>query len=178
MQIRSTRSQRPAQLAGGAGFHKLVDQRRGTGEPNAPPLLTRRHAQAQRQVGLARARFADQHHRLRPPDVAARGKVGDPRRRHGGLLEVELGQGLDPGQTGFLDPTHHPLALTLLNLGRQQRIEILDVAMSLTDCRLGQRLELPGHRRHLQSTAMVPDRLLVKAGGGRRRLCPGHGATS
>jgi len=74
---------------------------------NPPPLLTRRHAQAQRQMGLAGARFADQHHRLRPPDIAARGKVGDPRRRHRGLLEVELGQGLDPGQTGFLDPTHH-----------------------------------------------------------------------
>jgi len=178
MQIRSTRSQRPAQLTGGTRFHKLVDQRRGTGEANPPPLLTRRHAQAQRQMGLAGARFADQHHRLRPPDVAACGKVGDPRRRHRGLLEVELGQGLDPGQMGFLDPTHHSLALTLLNLGRQQRIEILDVAVPLPDGRLGQRLELPGNRRHLQGAAMLPDRLLVKGGGGRWRLCPGHGATS
>ena len=66
------------------------------------------------------------------------------------MLEVELG--LDPGQMGFLDPAHY--ALALLDLGRQQRIEILHVA--LPDRRLGQRLELPGNRRHLQSTAMLP----------------------
>jgi hypothetical protein len=125
-------------------------------------------------MGFAGARFADQHHRLRPPDIAARGK--DPRRRHRGVSEVELGQGLDPGQTGFLDPAHHRLALALLDLGRQQRIEILDVAMPLTDRR--QRFELPGNRRHLQGTAMVPDCLLMKGGGGRRCLPPGHGATS
>ena len=94
------------------------------------------------------------------------------------MLEVELGQGLDPGQTGFLDPTRHPLALALLDLGRQQRIEILDVAVPLPDGRLGQRLELPGNRRHLLGAAILPDRLLVKGGGGRWRLCPGHGATS
>jgi hypothetical protein len=85
---------------------------------------------------------------------------------------------LTRGQAGFLDPAHHPFALALLDLGRQQRIEILHVAMALPDGRLGQRLELPGNRRHLQSTAMVPDRLLVKGGRGRRRLCPGHGTTS
>jgi hypothetical protein len=127
-------------------------------------------------MGFARARFADQHHRLRPPDIAARGKVRDPRRRHRGVSEVELGQGLDPGQTGFLDPAHHRLALALLDLGRQQRIEILDVAMPLTDRR--QRLELPGNRRHFQRSAMVPDGLLMKGDGGQRRFPLGHDVVS
>jgi hypothetical protein len=94
------------------------------------------------------------------------------------VSEVELGQGLDPGQTGFLDPTHHRLALAFLDLGRQQRIEILDVAMALPDGRLGQHLELPGNRRHFQSSAMVPDGLLMKGDGGQQRFPLGHDVVS
>jgi hypothetical protein len=33
------------------------------------------------------------------------------------LLEVELGQGLDPGQAGFLDPAHHPCVTVVVYVG-------------------------------------------------------------
>ena len=169
-------SERPAQGVGGAGLDQLVDQGGRGGEAHPAALLAGGDAQPRGQMGLAGAGFADQQHRLGTGDVAAGGEIGDARRRHRRLGEVELLQGLQPWQPGLLDPPQHGLALTLLDLGAEQGVEVADMAVAFARRRLGQALVLRRDRRRLERAAVLPDDLVVQVDRGAARR--GHGPTS
>ena len=127
-------------------------------------------------MGLAGAGFADQQHRLGAGDVAAGSEIGDARRRHRGLGEVELLQGLQPWQLGLLDPPQHGLALALVDLGAEQGVEVADMAVAFAGRRLRQALVLRRDRRRLERAAVLADHLVVQVDRGATRR--GHGPTS
>ena len=52
-------------------------------------------------------------------------------------------------------------ALTLLHLGRQQRLEVADVGLPLPHRGLGQAGELTADSRHAQRLTLLPDGLLL-----------------
>jgi hypothetical protein len=53
-------------------------------------------------------------------------------------------------------------ALALLHLGRQQRLEITDMGLTLPGCGLGQPGELAADRRHAQRLAVLANGLVLE----------------
>src|SRR5262249_13032485 len=104
-------------------------------------------AERSEQMSLAGTAVADEHDRLGALYVAALGQFTEPGRRdRRRLAEVELVQGLDPRQVGLLDASFDGPPLAILQLGREECLQIAQVWLALAFGLLGQRPALAGDR--------------------------------
>ena len=69
---------------------------------------------------------------------------------------------LHPRQLRFMQQPSDGPALALLHLGRQQRLEITDMGLTLPGSRLGQSGELAADRRHAQRLAVLANGLVLE----------------
>ena len=101
------------------GFHQLVHQVRRGRETHSAFLAARRHAQPSRQMRLARAALADQHHWFGSRDVSAFGQFANLRRRNlWRPRELELLQRLHPRQLGLVQSVRDGVPVALFTLHR------------------------------------------------------------
>ena len=170
MQIRSSRSHRPSArlswLACAASASSLI---------SAVAVVNRtrrRWRQAATHNPVARWVFpvpglADQQDRLGLGHVIALGQRAQLRGRDAGAVELERFQRLHPRQPRLVQQPRDRAALALLHLGRQQRLEVADMGLSLAGGGLGQPGELAADRRHPQRLAVLADGLRPEARSSR-----------
>ena len=113
---------------------------------------------------FVRASLADQQDRLGAGHVLALRQRPELSGRDAGAVELEFVQRLHPRQPRLMQQARNRPALTLLHLGRQQRLEVADMALPLADGGIREASELAADRRHAQRLAMLPDRLVLEIG--------------
>jgi hypothetical protein len=83
-----------------------------------------------------------------------------------GGSQVEVGQPLDPGETGFMNPALSPAFGAHVHLGGQHLGQVTQVRRVRTLGHLGQAHALGAHRRQVELSRRRPD--------GGLRCCVGH----
>jgi hypothetical protein len=145
------------------GLNQFIDQCGGRRKAHAASLATGRDTQAGQQMGLARATVADQDDRFGARNVVAVSERPDLGGRDlGRLAEVKLIERLQSRQMRLLQAPRDRMALTLVDFGREQRVQIPEMRVPLAH-RLGaERTTLVRDGREVQHLAMLPDRRFVE----------------
>jgi hypothetical protein len=152
-------------------FGQFVDQLGAGGVTDRAALVTRRHAQADQEVGLAGARVAEQAHRFALVEVVALGQGGDGGRRHGRRREVEVAEALGAREAGFFEAPLPASFGPVVDLGGEDLGQVAQVARPGARGHLGQSGRLLAHGREVQLLGGGAD-------GGQGSVVSGHGAAS